>query len=109
MINSNSINRNRIIKFFKDGMVPRIVLGNALLGTPHIFALQYKTNNDNKSVNKFKDMALVRFTADYAPDGFWTAYEDSHPVAIQIQFEFSELQPIYDVDQALYPADDVGY
>ena len=102
-------NIRRIIKFFKDGMVPRIVLGNALLGTPHIFALQYKTNNDNKSVNKFKDMALVRFTADYAPDGFWTAYEDSHPVAIQIQFEFSELQPIYDVDQALYPADDVGY
>lgn len=102
-------NIRRIIKFFKDGMVPRIVLGNSLLGTPHIFALQYKTNNDNKSVNKFKDMALVRFTADYAPDGFWTAYEDSHPVAIQIKFEFSELQPIYDVDQALYPADDVGY
>ena len=102
-------NIRRIIKFFKDGMVPRIVAGNSLLGTPHIFALQYKTNNDNKSVNKFKDMALVEFKADYAPDGFWTAYEDSHPVAIQIQFEFSELQPIYDVDQLLYPADDVGY
>jgi hypothetical protein len=90
-------------------MVPRIVAGNSLLGTPHIFALQYKTNNDNKSVNKFKDMALVEFKADYAPDGFWTAYEDSHPVAIQIHFGFSELQPIYDVDQLLYPADDVGY
>jgi hypothetical protein len=102
-------NIRRIIKFFKDGMVPRIVAGNSLLGTPHIFALQYKTNNDNKSVNKFKDMALVEFKADYAPDGFWTAYEDSHPVAIQIHFGFSELQPIYDVDQLLYPADDVGY
>lgn len=101
-------NIRRIIKFFKDGLVPK-KLNDALLGTPDIFALKYNTNNGNKSVNKFKDMALVRFTADYAPDGFWTAYDDSQPVAVKIQFEFSELQPIYDVDQLEYPGDDVGY
>lgn len=101
-------NIRRIIKFFKDGLAPK-KLSDALLATPNIFALKYNTKNGNKSVNKFKDMALQRFTVDYAPSGFWTAYDDSQPVAVQIQFEFTELQPIYNTDQAQYTGDDVGY
>lgn len=101
-------NIRRIIKFLKDGVVPK-KLNNALLGTPDIFELKYNTKNSNKSVNKFKDMALRRITTDSAPDGMWVAYEDSQPVAIRIQLEFTELQPIYDEDQNKYSGDDVGY
>jgi hypothetical protein len=101
-------NIRRIIKFFKDGVAPK-KLNNALLGTPDIFGLEYKTKNNNKSVNKFKDMALRRITTDSAPDGMWVAYEDSQPVAVRIQLEFTELQPIYDEDQNKYSGDDVGY
>jgi hypothetical protein len=39
----------------------------------------------------------------------WVAYEDSQPVAVRIQLEFTELQPIYDEDQNKYSGDDVGY
>ncbi len=101
-------NIRRIIKFFKVGLAPKR-LDASLLGTPNIFALKYNTLNNNKPVNKFKDMALSRFTVDYAPSGFWTAYDDSQPVAVQISFEFTELQPIYDIDQLEYSEDDVGY
>lgn len=101
-------NIRRIIKFLKDGVVPK-KLNNALLGTPDIFELKYNTKNSNKSVNKFKDMALRRITTDSAPDGMWVAYEDSQPVAVRIQLEFTELQPIYDEDQNKYSGDDVGY
>ena len=101
-------NIRRIIKFLKDGVAPK-KLNNALLGTPDIFELKYNTKNSNKSVNKFKDMALRRIVTDSAPDGVWVSYEDSQPVAVRIQLEFTELQPIYDEDQNKYSGDDVGY
>lgn len=101
-------NIRRIIKFFKDGLAPK-KLDDVFLGTPNIFALKYNTRNGNRSVNKFKDMALSRFTVDYAPSGFWTSYEDSQPVAVKIQFDFTELQPIYKQDQDEFNGDDVGY
>ena len=36
---------------------------------------------------------------DYAVNGYWSAYEDSQPVAIKMSLNFAELRPIYAGDQ----------
>ena len=100
-------NIRRIIKFFKWGLAPK-KQNDALLGTPNVFELEYVTKGGKGRVNKFKQMALKRFTTDYAPSGYWVSYEDSQPLAVKIQLEFTELQPIYQSDQGSID-DNVGY
>ena len=88
-----------IIRFFKVGAAPRFLDGPALLGTPNVFQLEYRAGNKTlNTVNRFNEMALRTITVDYAPDGFWSAYQDSHPVAIVMSLQFSELRPLYSKD-----------
>jgi len=83
----------KIVRFFKEGSAPKYQ-NAAFLGSPDIFQLKYQP----KSVlNQFKPMSL-NITIDYAPDGYWAAYEDSHPVSIVMSLEFSEIVPVYDKD-----------
>lgn len=93
----------KIIKWFKQGAAPKYE-NQALLGTPDVFKLEYST----KKMNKFHQMALRTITVDYAPDGYWSAYEDSQPIAVVMNLQFTELKPVYDVDQNK-SGDDVGY
>ena len=98
----------KIIKFFKVGAAPVFSDGPALLGTPNVFQLEYKAGKRNlDTVNKFNEMALRTITVDYAPDGFWSAYQDSHPVAVVMSLQFSELRPLYRRDHE--SASGVGY
>ena len=98
----------KIIKFFKVGAAPVFSDGPALLGTPNVFQLEYKAGKRNlDTVNKFNEMALRTITVDYAPDGFWSAYQDSHPVAVVMSLQFSELRPLYRVDHEY--GGEVGY
>ena len=98
----------KIIKFFKVGAAPVYSDGPALLGTPNVFQLEYKAGKRNlDTVNKFNEMALRTITVDYAPDGFWSAYQDSHPVAVVMSLQFSELRPLYRRDHE--SASGVGY
>ena len=88
-----------IIRFFKVGAAPKFLDGPALLGTPNVFQLEYRAGNKTlNTVNRFNEMALRTITVDYAPDGFWSAYQDSHPVAIVMSLQFSELRPLYSSD-----------
>jgi hypothetical protein len=88
-----------IIRFFKVGAAPRFLNGPALLGTPNVFQLEYRAGDKTlNTVNRFNEMALRTITVDYAPDGFWSAYQDSHPVAIVMSLQFSELRPLYSSD-----------
>ena len=86
-----------IIRWFKEGAAPKY-RNAALLGTPDIFRLEYVTPTNPGILNKFHDMALRTITVDYAPDGFWSAYEDAHPVACRMSLQFTELKPVYDQD-----------
>ena len=100
----------RIIRFFKIGAAPIHLGGPALLRTPNVFQLEYKAGSEKlDTVNKFNEMALRTITVDYAPDGFWSAYQDSHPVAVVMSLQFSELKPIYQENHTLEPVDSVGY
>ena len=33
------------------------------------------------------------------PNGYWSAYQDSQPVAVKMSMNFAELSPIYAQDQ----------
>ena len=101
----------KMIRWFKEGAAPKYN-NVALLGTPDIFELEYITPANRGILNRFHDMALRTITVDYAPDGFWSAYEDSHPVACRMSLQFTELRPVYggeEGDYAKLDEDTVGY
>ena len=99
-----------IIRFFKQGMAARKLLGtgggsaagtNSLyLGTPNVFHVQYKTNRDEdiEGVNRIKTCAVTGCAVNYTPDGVWSAYEEGQPVSTVMSLRMQELEPVYDTD-----------
>ena len=104
----------RIIRFLKLGMAPKF-RNTTYLKNPDIFTLQYKSgggqNDVLNTVNRFNPggLALTTMAVDYAPNGYWSAYTDSQPVAVKMDLSFTELRPIYEQDQLETPANSVGY
>ena len=101
----------KIIRFLKIGMAPRYQ-NQTFLRTPKIFKLEYKRGNrDLNTVNRFNPsgLALRTLAVDYAPNGYWSAYQDSQPIALRMSLNFAELKPIYDDDQESSPDGSVGY
>ena len=94
----------KIIRFFKSGMAPKFN-DATFLNTPDIFKLEYKNGTRPgdvlKTVNRFSPggLALRTIAVDYAPSGYWSAYQDSQPVALKMSLNFAELRPIYAEDQ----------
>ena len=82
------------------------------LANPDVFKLEYRSGKDVlKTVNRFNPggLALTTMAVDYAPNGYWSAYQDSQPIAIKMSLNFAELRPIYQEDQFDTPEDSVGY
>ena len=104
----------RIIRFLKLGMAPKF-RNTTYLKNPDIFTLQYKSgkgeNDVLDTVNRFNPggLALTTMAVDYAPNGYWSAYRDSQPVAVKMDLSFTELRPIYEQDQLETPSNSVGY
>ena len=104
----------KIIREFKLGMAPKF-RNRVFLETPDVFTLEYKNGKTDKDVlktaNRFNPggLALTTMNVDYAPNGYWSAYRDSQPVALKIDLNFTELRPIYQGDQEVTPEDSVGY
>jgi hypothetical protein len=102
-------NVRRIIRFFKQGMAPRKMTGqagqgSAFLKSPNVFKLKYKSAGGVSipGVNKFKICALTQCGVDYTPESQWTAYEDpsspGQPVSVIMSLQFNELEPVYESD-----------
>ena len=104
----------KIIRFLKLGMAPKFRT-TTYLKAPDVFTLEYKNGTRDadqlKTVNLFNPggLALTTMNVDYAPNGYWSAYRDSQPVALKMDLNFTELRPIYEGDQAATPEDSVGY
>tara|TARA_Y100000592_G_scaffold17917_1_gene27210 strand:+ start:169 stop:1647 length:1479 start_codon:yes stop_codon:yes gene_type:complete len=107
----------KIIRWFKSGMAPKFN-NSTFLKTPDVFTLQYRKKNTGgefetlKTVNRFSPggLALRTIAVDYAVNGYWSAYQDSQPVAIKMSLNFAELRPIYAQDQNQNELiDSVGY
>ena len=103
-----------IIRWFKLGMAPQFN-NSTFLNTPDIFTLEYKRGqgpmDQLNTVNRFSPggLALRTIAVDYAPNGYWSAYQDSQPVALKVSLNFAELRPIYKSDHERLPEDSVGY
>ena len=104
-----------IIRWFKSGMAPKFN-GATFLETPDVFTLEYRNGTRPgdvlKTVNRFSPggLALRTIAVDYAPSGYWSAYQDSQPVALKMSLNFAELRPIYAQDQNQKGlVDTVGY
>ena len=103
----------KIIRFLKMGMAPKFQ-NQTFLANPDIFLLDYKNGLGKKNVldtvNRFSPggLALTTMNVDYAPNGYWSAYQDSQPVAIKMDLNFTELRPLYQGDQDGTPEDSVG-
>ena len=89
-----------IIRLFKEGMVPTKSPSNLFLKSPSTWKLAYKHrgNNDHKYLNKFKECAMLNFTANYTPDGNYATFEDGVMTAYQITMSFQELEPVFSND-----------
>ena len=104
----------KIIRFLKLGMAPKF-RSTTFLKAPDIFTLHYKNGlgKDDylRTVNQFNPggLALTTMNVDYSPNGYWSAYRDSQPVAVKMDLNFTELRPIYESDQLKTPEDSVGY
>ena len=104
----------KIIRFLKLGMAPKF-RSTTYLKNPDIFTLQYKNGLSDEdvlnTVNRFNPggLALTTMAVDYAPNGYWSAYRDSQPVAVKMDLSFTELRPIYEQDQLDTPETSVGY
>ena len=100
----------KIIKELKIGMAPKF-RSTTFLENPDVFSLKYKSGNKIlKTVNRFSPggLALTTMRVDYSPNGYWSAYRDSQPVAVKMDLDFTELRPIYLGDQQATPDDSVG-
>ena len=103
-----------IIRWFKLGMAPQFN-NSTFLNTPDIFTLEYKRGQGDldqlNTVNRFSPggLALRTIAVDYAPNGYWSAYQDSQPVALKMSLNFAELRPIYKSDHERLPENSVGY
>ena len=101
-----------IIRFLKLGMAPKF-RSTTFLENPDVFTLEYRSGNELlNTVNRFSPggLALTTMRVDYAPNGYWSAYRDSQPVAVKMDLDFTELRPIYQGDQLEIEGEDhVGY
>ena len=103
----------KIIRFLKIAMAPKM-RNSTFLKAPDVFMLEYKNGKGKddvlKTANLFNPggLALTTMNVDYAPNGYWSAYRDSQPVAVKMDLNFTELRPIYQSDQMDTPEDSVG-
>lgn len=108
----------KILRFFKKGMAPQRTQSQEFsffLGAPNVFRIDFKSgssDNSLKSIGQFKTCALVAFSANYTPDGFYAAFDDpnvgSQPVAVTMQMGFTELTPVFNDEYSDNVMDDVG-
>ena len=94
----------RIMRFFKQGMLPsRATSSDLFLMSPNVFRLAFMNGEKKiRSLNSFKLCALTTCEINFAPDGFYQAYDDpsviSQPVRSQMTLGFTELTPIFHDD-----------
>ena len=92
-----------IIKFFKKNMAVKRDTG-LFLKAPNTFLIKYlgAGGEEQKSINKIKECALIGFDVNYTPQGSYMTYEDGTMASYNITLSFKELVPIYYED---YKAD----
>ena len=90
----------QIIRMFKQSMSVQRSTANLFLKAPNTYRLSFRKSSDaaHNFLPKIKECALTNFNVNYVPDGTYATFENSSMVAYELQFQFSELEPIYNDD-----------
>ena len=101
----------KIIRMFKQSMLPQRSKSSLFLKAPNTYKLQFQSPHGAKThrfLPKIKECALLDFSVNYTPDGNYMTYDNSSMVSYEISFSFKELEPIYNdnMDDRDY---DIGY
>ena len=93
----------KIIRMFKQSMAAQRSSSNLFLKTPNTYRLQYLTGgiedaNEHTFLPKIKECALTSFNVNYAADGTYATFDNTSPIAYELQFTFQELTPIFNDD-----------
>ena len=95
-----SIQVMKIIRMFKQASAVQRTTNGLFLGSPHIFKIEFlagKTGT-HKFLPRIKDCALLSFRVNYMPTNSYMTYENSSMVAYGLQFNFKEIDPIFNDD-----------
>jgi hypothetical protein len=90
----------KIIRFFKQGMAPRVQSNNLFLNAPYVFSIKYMMGNrkEHGGIGKIKHCALQNCTVDYTPNNTYMTYQDGTMISYNINMTFQEIVPVYDED-----------
>jgi len=90
----------RIIRMFKQSMaVQRDDIG-IFLGSPNTYRLEFldATLETHQYLPRIKECALLSFNVNYMPTNSYMTYGDSSMVVYRLNFQFQELDPIFNDD-----------
>lgn len=92
----------KIIRMFKQSMMPSRSASNLFLESPNTYKLKWLNGKrgEHNFLPMIKECALTSFNVNYTPDGNYATYEDSSMVAYEVQFSFQELEPVFNQDYA---------
>jgi len=90
----------RIIRMFKQSMAVQRSVSNLFLKAPNTYQLVFRKAKSEKHdfLPKIKECALTSFNVNYTPDGTYSTFENSSMTSYELQFQFSELEPLYNDD-----------
>jgi len=98
-----------IIKSFKLNMAPK-AQSDIFLKTPNVFQLSYRKGDQlHPYLNMFKQCFLTDMSVNYTGEGVYSTYSDGSPISYVMDLGFKELEPIYESDYNLAPANSVGF
>ena len=94
-----SIEVQKIIRMFKQSSAVQRTQNGLYLGTPQIFRLEFLSGGQpHKFLPRIKECALLTFSTNYMPNNTYMTYENSSMVAYNLQFQFREIDPIFNDD-----------
>jgi len=103
-----------IIKYFKFNMAVKIEPSGVFLNSPRVFKIQYQYKTDGNvhlGLNLIKECALTACSVDYTPLGSYATFGDGTMVRYDMNLQFQELAPVYDVNylETVPPDHPIGY
>ena len=104
----------KIIRMFKQSMSVQRSSSNLFLKAPNTYRLVFRKakSEEHDFLPKVKECALTSFNVNYTPDGTYSTFENSSMTSYELQFQFSELEPIYNDDYGKQDSDadtQIGY
>ena len=102
-----SIEVQKIIRMFKQSSAVQRTENGLFLGSPHVYDIEFLSGSSSHNfLPKIKTCALQVFAVDYMPNNTYMTYENSSMVSYSLQFQFKELDPIFNDD---YEDDDFEF